>query len=300
MGRAREGRSLAVGFAWIAVAYVAAGVAAALVWTRVLPHVATWERIAAADVAATVVVFAFSVLFDNSSFYDAYWSVAPMVIAPALAAQSGTDVPLARRAVVIALVLVWGARLTFNWARGWQGLAHEDWRYADYRGKRSPYWVTSLVGFHMMPTVWVYLGCLSLIPAIATGTRPVGPLDAAGFVVTTGAIAIEAVADEQLRAFRLGQPTPGRILDTGLWALSRHPNYFGELSFWWGLYLFALAADPSWWGAIAGALSITMLFMFLSVPLLDKRSLARRPQYRDHMRRVPALFPNPFGRRGDR
>jgi steroid 5-alpha reductase family enzyme len=86
-------------------------------------------------------------------------------------------------------------------------------------------------------------------------------------------------------------------MDTGLWAFSRHPNYLGELSFWWGLYLFALAADPSWWWAIAGAVSITLLFVFLSVPLLDRRSLGRRPQYREHMKRVPALFPNPFGRR---
>jgi len=297
MGRAGRQVSLAVGFAWIAVAYALAGVVAAVVWTLVVPNAATWERIAAADAAATVVVFGFSVLFDNSSFYDPYWSVAPMVIAPALAAQSVSGVPPVRRAVVIALVLVWGARLTFNWARGWQGLAHEDWRYADYRGKRSPYWVTSFVAFHVMPTLWVYLGCLSLIPAVATGTRPIGPLDAAAVVVTAGAIAIEAVADEQLRAFRLGQPAPGRILDTGLWALSRHPNYLGELSFWWGLYLFALAANPSWWWAIAGALSITMLFVFLSVPLLDKRSLARRPQYREHMKRVPALFPRLLGRR---
>jgi steroid 5-alpha reductase family enzyme len=276
-----------------------AGVVAALVWTHLAPDVATWKRIGAADVAATIVVFGFSVLFDNSSVYDAYWSVAPMVIAPVLAAQSGAGVPPVRRAVVIALVLIWGARLTYNWARGWQGLAHEDWRYADNRGKRSPYWVTSFLGFHMMPTVWVYLGCLSLIPAIATGTRPLGPLDAAGFVVTAGAIAIEAVADQQLRAFRLAKGEPGRILDTGLWAVSRHPNYLGELSFWWGLYLFALAADPSWWGAIAGAVSITLLFMYLSVPLLDRRSLARRPQYRDHMKRVPALFPSPLGRRAD-
>jgi steroid 5-alpha reductase family enzyme len=222
-----------------------------------------------------------------------------MVIAPALAAQTVPGVPPVRRAVVIALVLVWGARLTFNWARGWQGIAHEDWRYADYRGKRSPYWVVSFVGFHMMPTVWVYLGCLSLVPAIATGTRPLGALDAAGLVVTAGAIAIEALADEQLRAFRQSKPAPGRILDTGLWSISRHPNYLGELSFWWGLYLFALAADPSWWGAIAGAVSITLLFVFLSVPLLDKRSLSRRPQYRDHMKRVPALFPWPLGRRAD-
>ena len=95
------------------------------------------ERIAAADVAATVAVFGFSVLFDKLEFYDPYWSVAPMVIAPVLAIGHVPGVPFAREATVVLLVLAWGARLTFNWARGWQGLTHEDWRYADHRGKAA-------------------------------------------------------------------------------------------------------------------------------------------------------------------
>jgi steroid 5-alpha reductase family enzyme len=140
----------------------------------------------------------------------------------------------------------------------------------------------------------VYLGCLSLLPAVVSGTRPLGVLDALGLAVTAGAVALETIADEQLRTFRLGNPPPGTILDTGLWSLCRHPNYLGELSFWWGLYLFGVAADPTWWPAIVGPLSITALFAFLSVPLIDKRSLARRAGYREHMDRVPALFPWPL------
>jgi steroid 5-alpha reductase family enzyme len=291
--------SRALGFAWIAVAYAVAAAVAVAVWTLFGPGAPAWEKIAAADGAATVAVFAFSVVFDNSSFYDPYWSVAPMLIAPALAAQSVASVPSVRRALVVALVLAWGARLTYNWARGWQGLAHEDWRYVDHRGKGRPYWVVSFVGFHMMPTIWVYLGCLSLVPAIVSGTRPVGVLDGVAFAVTAAAIALEAIADQQLRAFRLALATPGRILDTGVWAMCRHPNYLGELTFWWGLYLFALAADPSWWWAVVGPLSITLLFALLSVPLIDRRSLARRPGYRDHMQRVPALFPRPWSRRAE-
>jgi steroid 5-alpha reductase family enzyme len=247
-----------------------------------------------ADVAATAVVFAFSVGRNNSSIYDPYWSIAPMVIVVWLAVHAAA--PLAREVIVVGLVLAWGARLTWNWARGWQGLAHEDWRYVAIRARTGrAYWLVSWVGIHLMPTLWVYLGSLSLIPAIATGTRPLGVVDAIAFVVTAGALAIETLADQQLRAFRLSGPPAGTILATGLWRWSRHPNYLGEIGFWWGLSVFAIAADRAWL-AIAGPLAINLLFVTISIPLLDRRSIERRPAYADHIARVPALVPRPWRR----
>lgn len=292
-------RSRSAGFAWIAAAYLVAGWAAMFAARRLgaaLPAWPAWQIVAVADVLATAIVFGFSVAFDNSSVYDAYWSVAPMVIAPALAAIGSGDV--ARKAVVVALVFAWGARLTYNWARGWQGLGHEDWRYVELRRFGRAYWVVSFVGLHMMPTALVFLGCLSLFPALVTGRAPLGPVDAAAFFVTAGAIALEAAADQQLRKFRLSNPPPGTILESGVWSWCRHPNYLGEIGVWWGLCLFALAADRAAWWTVVGPLAITSLFAFVSVPLLDTRSLARRPGYAEHMARVPALFPWPRRRRG--
>jgi steroid 5-alpha reductase family enzyme len=286
---ASASRARWVGFAWIGAAYFVAGAVAFSLAPRLAASLPLWQVVALADVAATVVVFAFSVLLDNSSVYDPYWSVAPMVIAPALAVVGSA--PQARRALVTALVLVWGARLTYNWARGWHGLAHEDWRYAEHRRRGKGYWVISFVGFHLVPTLLVLGGCASLLPALVTGREPLGALDLAALVVTAGAIGVETVADRQLLAFRRSSPPPERILDTGLWSLSRHPNYLGEIGTWWGLVLFALAADRSAWWAFGGPLAITLLFVFVSVPLLDARSLARRPDYARHMRRVPALLP---------
>jgi len=291
MSEARGSR--ARGFAIVALAYVVAlgagwGVHAALAG-RLSP---IWA-FAAADAAATFVVFAFSVVCNNSSVYDPYWSVAPMAIAPAIAlVLGGSGASLPRQIAVNALVLAWGARLTWNWARGWEGLGHEDFRYVDLRRTTGrAYWLVSLLGLHFMPTVSVYLGCLSLFPALATGTRPLGPLDAAGLVVAAGAIALEARADNELRAFRRSNTIKGKILDTGVWSYCRHPNYLGEIGFWWGLFLFALAADPNAWWAAVGPLWITSLFAFISIPLMDKRSLGRRPGYADHMKRIPALLP---------
>lgn len=294
---AGSARSRAAAFAWVVVAYAVAGLVAALV-ANACGGAPTWVIVAAADGAATVAVFVFSRIFDNSSFYDPYWSVAPMVIAPALAlGAAAPGVPLARQILVIVLVLVWGARLTHNWARSWRGLGHEDWRYVDLRRTMGrAYWLVSLLGLHAMPTLSVLLGCLALLPALCTGTRPLGALDALALVITAGAIGIEATADEQLRTFRHKNAVPGRIMASGLWGRCRHPNYLGEIGFWWGLFGFALAADPAAWWAVAGPLFITGLFVFISIPLIDRRSLARRPGYAEHIARVPALVPRLFTR----
>jgi steroid 5-alpha reductase family enzyme len=245
-----------------------------------------------ADLAATLVVFAFSLGLNNSSMYDPYWSVAPAVIALWWLTRFGGPggVTVVRQVVVTFLVLAWAARLTWNWLRRWNGLKDEDWRYADYRRLGAGYWPVSFFGFHMMPTVLVFIACLSLVPALSWNSRGVGILDVAAVLVTAAAILVEAGADRQLRRF-LTRRTPGQILDTGLWALTRHPNYFGEVLFWWGLWLFGLAADPSRWWTIVGPAGVTALFLGISVPMMDNRMLSRHPGYAAHVSRRSGFLP---------
>jgi steroid 5-alpha reductase family enzyme len=264
-------------------------VVAALVH-RLVPIDDAFWRVALADLAATLAVFAFSRLFDNSSLYDAYWSVAPMAIAAVWLWQGGAD---ARRIVVLALVCAWGVRLTYNWARHWRGMDHEDWRYVDLRHKTGKaYWLVSLLGIHLFPTAMV-LGASASIYTVMQHERALSWLDALAFVVTAGAIAIEALADRQLHRFAKHNDDPRRILDHGLWAWSRHPNYFGETSFWWGLCLFALAAHPGAWWCALGPAAISGMFFFISIPLIDARMLHKRPHYAEHMARVSRLVPWP-------
>jgi steroid 5-alpha reductase family enzyme len=293
VSRASRSRSFAICTAAYLVAFGVAWATALTVPTDDPVWIAFW-----ADIAATLAIFGFSVVYDNSSFYDAYWSVAPIPIAFYWAFHpAGLEGPWLREALVLGLVSAWGVRLTWNWARGWTGLDHEDWRYVDKREQTGRfYWAVSFAGLHMMPTLLVFAGCLALVPAVMTGTRPLGPLDAAAAGVTGFAIWLEATADAQLRRFRLSGPPPEKILDTGLWARCRHPNYLGEILFWWGLYGFALAAAPqTWMWTGIGALSITLLFRFASLKLIDDRMLARRPEYKARMESVPALLP--FGAR---
>ncbi len=267
-------------FALCALAYVVA-LAAAAATAAFVPLEHPIAVAAAADLVGTLVVFGFSVAFDNSSFYDAYWSVAPPVIGLYFLAHAPDDANTARQALALGLCAAWAVRLTYNWARGWTGLGHEDWRYVEMRHKTGKlYWIVSLLGIHLFPTVEVFAACLALLPAL-TSTAPLGVLDLVAALVTALAIACEAVADDQLRAFvkRPGKPE-GAVMNEGLWAYSRHPNYFGEMSFWWGLCLFGLAAAPETWRwIVVGPTLITLMFFFISVPLMEKRQLERRPAF---------------------
>jgi steroid 5-alpha reductase family enzyme len=278
-------------FAIVGFAYTAA-LGAAIATGALLGSDSPVLTVFVADLVATFVVFGFSMWLANSSMYDAYWSVVPPVIGLywASALPSSEAVP-ARQALVLLLVFAWGARLTWNWSRGWPGLHHEDWRYRELReNSNAPYWLVSLTGIHYFPTLQVFLACLPLYAALAIGSRPLGALDALAALVTGGAIALETIADEQLRAFNRTK-LPGDICTRGLWAWLRHPNYLGEILFWWGLWLFGVAAAPSWYWSVIGPLAITAMFLFASIPMLDRRNVARRPGYAELMKSVPALVP---------
>lgn len=248
---------------------------------------------ALADLAATAVVFAFSVWHDNSSLYDPYWSVAPIPIAASWAAHapSGPDL---RGLAVLVLIAIWGVRLTANWVARWRGLQDEDFRYVEIRSRTGRlYWPASLVSIHFLPTAWVFLGLLPTWPALSAPGSPLRLLDGVALVVTAGAIAIETLSDLQLRRFIRSRNDGSAVLESGLWRYSRHPNYFGEVAFWWGLWLFGIAADRGWAWTVIGPLSITLLFVLVSIPWMDRRMLSRHPGWAGRMRATSALVPWP-------
>ncbi len=280
------------------IAYLA-GLAFATAVVIILDRVHPLPAAFAADFAATVVVFVFSGALNNSSMYDPYWSVAPLPLALYWLYRSAPAEITARQVAVLVLILAWGGRLTYNWYRQWKGLGHEDWRYMDFRTKTGKfYWPVSFLGIHFFPTVMVFTGCLSVYAVMSSPGAPLGMLDAAGLAVAAGAIVVEAVADRQLHAFVKSNPPREAILSTGLWACSRHPNYFGEISFWWGLFLFSVAAGAANWWTVAGPVAMTIMFVAVSIPLMEKRMLSRRPQYAERQKRVSALVPWFPGKKG--
>jgi len=246
--------------------------------------------------AATLVVYLFSQLFGNSSFFDPYWSVAPLCVAAFWLTASSPESVVARPIVVTAVVGIWAARLTCNWASQWKNRTQEDWRYTSLRHRSGMwFWLVNLTGIQLLPAAIVFLACLPLYPALAAGEGPPGWLDFLALTVTVGAVAVESVADTQLGKFRR-TAGPAANMDSGLWSYSRHPNYLGEVLFWWGIYLFGMAASPHFWWTVIGPVAVTLLFSFISIPMMETRNLHKRPGYREYQNRVPVLIPGFFGR----
>jgi len=287
-------QSTAMALGLVTLAYVMA-LTAAFVTVSYAPIPNLLVRTLVADLVATVVIFGWSVAFDNSSFYDAYWSVIPIAIVAYWIGLPESQAPELRTLAIGLVVCVWGVRLTFNWARGWTGLDHEDWRYVDFRQKAPRfYWLTSFFGLHFFPTLIVFAGMAAVYPALIRSEPAPGLLDLVAFAVGLAGIGFEWLADRQLRAFVEGPRQPGATLRTGLWRYSRHPNYLGEMLVWWSLFLFGLAVDPGWarW-AVGAPIAMTAMFLFVSIPMIEKRSLERRANYQRVIDETSMLIPLP-------
>lgn len=249
-----------------------------------------------ADLLATVVVFAGSRTLRNSSCYDPYWSVLPpfLVAFWFLAARDLDGVDDGRAVLLTVVVLVWAIRLTGNWLHDWPGLHHEDFRYAPLRDGAGRFGIVAdFVAIHLVPTLIVFLGLVPAYAVLARPGEPLGWLDVVATVVGIGAPVLQYVADAQMRAF-IKVRQPGQAMESGLWSWSRHPNYFGEVAFWWSLALFGIAGAPEdWWWLVVGGVAMTAMFQGASIPMMEKRSLERRPSYQDVIDRVPRLVPRP-------
>lgn len=249
------------------------------------------------DLAATIVVFLFSVMLNNSSTYDPYWSVKPIVIAVAYLFIFEIDSLNARQWLVLIGTSLYALRLTSNFYRDWPGFSHEDWRYVNFRkSSGKAYWLVSFLAIHLFPTIMVYLGSMSLFAVFSEDGRALNIWDVFGFIILFGSVIYAFIADEQLRKFRKNPDNKGKTISIGLWSYSRHPNYLGEISTWWGLAYFAIAAGCHFWWTLAGPVAITLLFLFASIPLIEKRNLDRRLGYREYMLSTPMLWPLRFSK----
>lgn len=241
--------------------------------------------IAALDLIGTVIIFIFSWIFNNSSVYDPYWSVAPIPIA-LFWMYTVNPTPSATAWIIFGLICLWGLRLTINWVRRWQGLSDEDWRYIDFR-KKFPalYWPISFLGIHLFPTILVFLGCLAVYPALTNVNAGIGGNEILAIIITMTAIIIEWTSDEQLKSFLRKRKNQNEFLVAGLWKYSRHPNYFGEVTFWTGLSIFSMEKNIFEWWILAGPVAMILLFNFISVPMIDKRMAERKPGYEEYMKK---------------
>ncbi len=244
------------------------------------------------DILATIIIFLVSVAFNNSSMYDPYWSLIPPLIFAYWISHDQTWTALTPlQTFILILVLVWSLRLTLNWVLRWKGLRDEDWRYLAFRFKyQQNYWIVSFFGIHLFPTLVVFLGCLAVYPALVLHEGEMGLMEWIAFAVTFAGIAFETISDIQLSRY-VNDRDKCDFLCSGFWKYSRHPNYFGEVLFWIGLFLFSTGMDRFYWWIVPGPVIIILMFYSISIPMIDKRMLRRKTGYRDYMKRTSAMIP---------
>ena len=246
-----------------------------------------WLLITIWHVIATLVIFIFSNIHKNSSIYDPFWHVAPIPIVFYIASTSN----LSRLEImlVVAAFLFWSLRLTYNWYLNWSNLDHEDFRYIDLKNNNKFLaFINDLFGIHLIPTLIVNA---SLYPIyVALTSNSLNDLLYVGFLLIVFAVCIQYISDSQMREFRKDINNLGKTMKYGLWKYSRHPNYLGEVCFWFGIYIFALASESALIWLLASPLTMLALFVFISCPMMDNRSLEKRSDYKEYMDKTPQLF----------
>lgn len=277
--------SKAISILLITCIYIMAACLGLLVFF-ILPF-AFWANLLIADIASTVFVFVFSVLFKNASVYDPYWSVQPVVIVLCFAVCHHIT-----SATVLLLISIfyWAVRLTGNWAYVFENLNHQDWRYTKLQKENGRlYPLVNFAGIHLMPTLIVYL---TVLPAVFV-TRDEVSANAGSYIgsaICIGAATLQLAADTQMHKYR--KSGKHGLIRTGLWKYARHPNYLGEILMWWGIAVQTLSVMPNRWWLAAGALVNTLLFFFVSIPLADKRQ-SSKPGYAEYKAGTRSLLPIP-------
>lgn len=251
-------------------------------------------------------VWLMTAITRECSWVDRLWSIAPPVYCLLVAAAAGFDSP--RLNLMAALVTLWGARLTFNFARKggyWKG--GEDYRWEVVRARLSPFQFQLLnlffISFPQMLLIWLFTAPIH--QAWVGLGEPLNWLDAVAAILFLALLLGETVADEQMWAFQqakkrklaAGEPVEQPFLRSGLYAFSRHPNYFCEIGMWWVFYLFAVAASGQWlhWTGLGFPLLTALIVS--SIRLGENISLGKYPAYSDYQAATPALIPLPRGLR---
>lgn len=253
-----------------------------------------------AGLAAVVVLFTIlwiaSLIVRNSSIVDMWWGPGILVIGLTYFLTTSGAQP--RAWLAIALVAIWALRLAVH--IGARNIGHgEDFRYAKWRRERgASWWWFSYFKVFLLQAVIAWIVSVPLYFAIASSSpTALTPLDYAGAVMFAIGFLFEAAGDEQLRRFKGNPFNRGRVLDTGLWRYTRHPNYFGEALLWWGLGLLAAATPRGYQGLIGPAIMTFLLVRVSGVSLLESTLRATKPDYARYVETTSAFVPRPPRRR---
>jgi steroid 5-alpha reductase family enzyme len=247
-----------------------------------------------AAIAVAVLMFALwlvSIRIRDVSIVDPAWG--PMFGVVAMVAALAGDGDAARRWLLAGMTLLWGLRLGGYLLARKLSEHEEDRRYARMRRAKGNHFVLWSLGM-----IFGLQGLLVLIvslPIQAASVRHagIGAATIPGLVLFAVGLAFEAIGDEQLRRFKADPSSRGQVMDRGLWRYTRHPNYFGDVCVWWGIWLVALSAGDTWWTLVGPAMMTFMLVRVSGKAMLERDIGKRRPGYAQYIERTSGFIPLP-------
>lgn len=229
----------------------------------------------------------------NVSIVDIFWGPGFAIVAGVIAAQRGFDLNPGQW-LLIALVSAWALRLGAY--LGWRNLGkEEDYRYAAMRARIGPrFWWVSLVTVFGLQGALIWVIALPVQAALLRDDPgSFGLLGGLGLLLWAIGLGFEAIGDAQLARFKADPNNAGKVMDRGLWAYTRHPNYFGDFVVWWGLFTLAWSLGAPWWTVLSPLIMSYLLTRVSGVPMLEAAMRKRRAGYEDYVSRTSAFFPRP-------
>ncbi len=229
-------------------------------------------------------------LLHNNSIVDPLWGLG--FVAVAWYTIANAEILSLNHIVITSLVTIWGCRLTFHIFRRNKGKG-EDWRYEEWRklwGKWAV--IRAYVSVYLTQAIFMFIIALPIIYVNSHDVSTLGfYLLSAGLTIWVIGYFFESVGDRELRDFRANPKNKGKVMSSGLWRYTRHPNYFGEATMWWGVWIISMASLPFQWGLVISPATITFLLVKISgIPLLE-RKMMKDKMYRTYAARTSIFIP---------
>ncbi len=241
-----------------------------------------------ADVAATLMIWVLGIFIGSASLYDPYWSVQTPIFLLVLIIQYERF--NAGAILLFIFVMLWSLRLTINFFKGFNDFSYIDWRYKQIQNKTGNlYQLVNLIGIHLMPTLIVFFASTPAYMYIINGYN-FSAFNIIGLLIMLSSTVIEFIADRQMKSFIQIRTSRNEINRIGIWKNTRHPNYLGEILFWYGLALVYLLPSFNNWYLIFGAITNNLMFMFISIPLADNHLKTYKDNYLQYKKETWSLL----------
>jgi len=237
-----------------------------------------------------ILLWIVSLLIKNSSIVDIFWGFGFVLVGWFYFVLTPNSDSL-RKIILVALSNIWGLRLTLHVLIRNFGKP-EDFRYQKWRNE-SPgiWWIKSLFQVYLLQGLLMWIISAPLLAAqMLSSTKGLNVFDYIGILLWAIGFFFETVGDAQLARFKANPANKGKVLDSGVWRFSRHPNYFGDSAQWWGYFVIALAAG-AWWTFFSPLIMTLFLIKVSGVALLEKTIVNKRPEYAEYIRTTSAFIP---------